>query len=58
MNVEVHGTPNWKRFAETWAALIAAREGQTVVPGSVHVELKEGKRCSISIDTTASAEPA
>lgn len=40
MKVEFHGTPNWQRFAETWAALIAAREGLEVVPGSVKVELK------------------
>lgn len=40
MTVELHGTPNWQRFAETWAALLAAREGQTVVPGSVRVELR------------------
>ena len=41
MTVELHGTPNWQRFAETWAALLAAREGQTVVPGSVQVELRK-----------------
>lgn len=41
MRVEVHGTPNWQRFAETWAAIIAAKEGLEVVPGSVRVELKE-----------------
>lgn len=37
-----HGEPNLQRFAETWAALIAAREGLEVVPGSVRVELKGG----------------
>ena len=41
VTVELHGTPNWQRFAETWAALLAAREGQTVVPGSVQVELRK-----------------
>lgn len=40
MKVEYHGTPNLQRFAETWAALIAAREGLEVVPGSVEVTLK------------------
>ena len=40
MRVEVHGTPNWQRFAETWAAIIAAKEGMEVVPGSVKVTLK------------------
>lgn len=42
MKVELHGTPNWQRLAETWASLLAAREGQTVVPGSVRVELRKG----------------
>lgn len=43
MTVEVHGTPNWQRFAETWCALIAAREGLEIVPGSVKVTLKSGE---------------
>jgi hypothetical protein len=38
MEVVFHGRPNLQRFAETWAALIAAREGLEVVPGSVKVE--------------------
>ena len=40
MKVEIHGTPNYQRFAETWAAIIAAKEGLEVVPGSVKVTLK------------------
>ncbi len=56
--VEFIGKPNLQRFAETWFALVAARKGMAVVPGSVRVELKEGKRCSTGIDTTASAESA
>lgn len=40
MKVEFHGTPNYQRFAETWAAIIAAKEGMEVVPGSVKVTLK------------------
>lgn len=40
MTVEFIGTPNLQRFAETWAALVAAREGLEVVPGSVRVETK------------------
>lgn len=30
MEVVFHGRPNLQRFAETWAALIAAREGLEV----------------------------
>lgn len=40
MKVEIHGTPNYQRFAETWAAIIAAKEGMDVVPCSVKVTLK------------------
>lgn len=40
MKVEFHGTPNYQRFAEAWAAIIAAKEGLEVVPGSVKVTLK------------------
>lgn len=40
MKVEFHGTPNWQRFAETWAQIMAAKEGLEVVPGSVRVVLK------------------
>lgn len=40
MKVEFHGTPNWQRFAETWAQIMAAKEGLEVVPGSVKVTLK------------------
>ena len=36
MTVEFYGRPNLQRFAETWAALVAAREGLEVV--SVTVE--------------------
>ena len=36
------GTPNLQRFAETWVALIAARKGLEIVPGSVRVQLKGG----------------
>jgi hypothetical protein len=44
MTVEIHGTPNYQRFAETWAAIIAAKEGMEVVPGSVKVELKSDRK--------------
>lgn len=40
MKAEFHGTLNLQRFAETWAALIATREGMEVVPGSVKVARK------------------
>ena len=44
MAVEVHGRPNYQRFAETWAAIIAAKESIEVVPGSVKVELKSDNK--------------
>ena len=44
MKVEFHGTPNWQRFAETWAAIMAAKEGLEVVPGSVTVTLKSDRK--------------
>lgn len=50
MTVEVHGKPNYQRLAETWMALIAAREGYEIVPGSVKVELKSDKREGENID--------
>ena len=34
MNIVFHGTPNWQRFAETWAKILAAKEGLEIVPGS------------------------
>ena len=40
MTVNFHGKPNYQRLAEVWAALLAARDGAEVVPGSVKVELK------------------
>lgn len=40
MTVEVHGKPNYQRLAETWLSLLAARDGMSIVPGSVKVELK------------------
>lgn len=39
MTVEFIGRPNLQRFAETWAALVAAREGLEVV--SVTVERRQ-----------------
>jgi hypothetical protein len=33
-----HGEPNLQRFAEVFMELLAAKEGRTVVPGSVRVE--------------------
>lgn len=42
MTVEVYGRPNYQRFAETWCAILAARDGLEIVPGSVRVELKGG----------------
>lgn len=50
MNVKVYGKPNYQRLAETWMALIAAREGCEIVPGSVKVELKSDKREGENID--------
>ena len=44
MKVEFHGTPNWQRFAETWAQIMAAKEGLEVVPGSVKVKLRKEKK--------------
>lgn len=44
MKVEVYGKPNFQRFAETWAALIADRNGMEVVSGSVKVELQSEKK--------------
>lgn len=41
MTIKAVGTPNYQRFAETWMALIAARDGYEIVPGSVKVELRE-----------------
>lgn len=41
LTIKAVGTPNYQRFAETWMALIAARDGYEIVPGSVKVELKE-----------------
>lgn len=40
MTVEVHGKPNYQKLAETWLGLLAARDGMSIVPGSVKVELK------------------
>lgn len=40
MEVKEIDAPNYQRFAETWLAIIAAREGLEIVPGSVRVELK------------------
>jgi hypothetical protein len=51
MNVVFHGTPNWQRFAETWAQILAAREGLEVVPGSVRVELKHRDGASSTAGT-------
>lgn len=58
MTVEFHGAPNWQRFAETWAAILAAKEGLEVVPGSVRLELnnrEEAKSCLTKKPTTESA---
>lgn len=41
VNIQTYGRINIQRFAETMAALIAAREGLEVVPGSVRVERRE-----------------
>lgn len=41
MTIKTYGTPNYQRFAETFMALIAARDGYEIVLGSVKVELKE-----------------
>ena len=48
MNIVFHGTPNWQRFAETWAKILAAKEGLEIVPGSVRVELKHRESASLS----------
>ena len=44
MQVEVFGRPNLQRFAETWCAILAARDGLEIVPGSVKVNLKGGEQ--------------
>ena len=41
VNIQTYGRINIQRLAETWAALVAAREGLEVVPGSVRVELRD-----------------
>ena len=38
--IKVYGKPNYQRFAETWMAILAAKEGLEIVPGSVRVELR------------------
>ncbi len=43
MNVKVYGKPNYHRFAETWMAILAAKEGLEIVPGSVRVELRSAE---------------
>lgn len=43
MNVKAYGKPNYQRFAETWMAILAAKEGLEIVPGSVRVELRSAK---------------
>ena len=43
MAVTMHGRPNLQRFAETWAALIAAREGLEVVRVTVTLREHEGE---------------
>lgn len=40
MNVELHGTPNLRRFGELWLELIAKQEGMEIIPGSVKIILK------------------
>lgn len=37
-----HGEPNLQRFGEVLMELLAAKEGRTVVPGSVRVERRNG----------------
>lgn len=58
MKIEFHGTPNWQRFAETWAAIIAAKEGLEVVPGSVKVTLKSEVETDDEGLSTVSGLPA
>lgn len=58
MKVEFHGTPNWQRFAETWAAIMAAKEGLEVVPGSVKVTLKSEVETDDEGLSTVSGLPA
>ena len=43
MNVKAYGKPNYQRFAETWMAILAAKEGLEIVPGSVRVELRNAE---------------
>ena len=47
MVVDYHGKPNYQRLAETWMGLLAARDGMSIVPGSVKVELKGEKNESV-----------
>lgn len=42
--IKVYGKPNYQRFAETWMAILAAKEGLEIVPGSVKVTLKSGEQ--------------
>lgn len=41
--IKAYGKPNYQRFAETWMAILAAKEGLEIVPGSVKVELRNAK---------------
>lgn len=41
--ITVVGKPNYQKFAETWMAILAAKEGLEIVPGSVRVELRNAE---------------
>lgn len=41
MTIKTCGTPNYQRFGETMMALLAAREGVEIEPGSVKVEQRK-----------------
>lgn len=58
MKIEFHGTPNWQRFAETLAQIMAAKEGLEVVPGSVKVTLKSEVKTDDEGLSTVSGLPA
>lgn len=59
--ITVVGKPNYQRFAETWMAILAAKEGLEIVPGSVRVELRNAEAMPSSAEARhgyAEAKPS
>ncbi len=52
--ITVVGKPNYQRFAETWMAILAAKEGLEIVPGSVRVELRNAEAMPSSAEAKSS----